>query len=69
MSTLTTPHGDEKRTHRYTSVATELAQELNRRFKKHHDRNRMPEALIAAAMTLVAKLKEMPGIEFLDGSV
>jgi len=55
------PVGDEKRAHGYAAIATELARQSDMRFRRHSERDRMPEALIAMAMTLVARVRRMPG--------
>jgi hypothetical protein len=55
------PVGDEKRAHGYAVVATELARQSDMRFRRHREHNQMPEALIAMAMALVARVKKMPG--------
>jgi hypothetical protein len=61
------PHGSEKRAHGYAAVATELARESNAIFCHRHECSRMPEALMAMAMTLVARLKRMPGTGLDEG--
>ena len=40
------PHGDKNRAHGYSAVATELAQQSDMRFRRYHEHNQMPKALI-----------------------